>query len=60
MKRITIFFAILILAYLSGSFYSASFDVSIWELETRGTVVIAGLFIAFAVSTFPFIENIFE
>jgi hypothetical protein len=60
MKRIIIFFATLLIAYLSGAFYSASFNIADWEEVSRGTVVIFGLFVALAASSFPFIEEIFK
>lgn len=60
MKRIIIFFAMLLLSYLCGSFYSASFNISEWEESCRGAAIIFGFIIAFAVSSFPFIEDIFE
>jgi protein-S-isoprenylcysteine O-methyltransferase Ste14 len=57
MKRINIFFAILLLSYLCGSFYSVSFNISEWEESCRCVVIVVGLLIAFAVSSFPYIND---
>jgi hypothetical protein len=60
MKRMYVFFTVLLLAYLAGAFYSLNFDISLWESETRGLVVVLGLFIGFAISSFPFIDELFK
>ncbi len=58
MKRVIIFLSVLILAYLCGVFYSLSFDISFWTKETRATVITLGMFTAFAISSFPYIDEI--
>jgi ABC-type multidrug transport system permease subunit len=60
MKRITIFLAILLIAYLSGAFYSTSFNIAEWEAKCRAIVVILGLFSAISMCISPFIDEIFK
>jgi hypothetical protein len=60
MKRILIFIAVLIFAYLCGAFFSMSFDISFWTKNTRGAVVLFGFTFAFALASFPYIDEIFK
>jgi hypothetical protein len=60
MKRVVIFILVLIMAYLSGAFYSLSFDISYWSELCRCVVICIGLFFALSISTFPYIDKFFE
>jgi len=58
MKRIIIFFAILILAYLSGAFGNASFNIADWSEYSRVIVAVLGLFIASMIATCTFLDDL--
>lgn len=57
MKRIIIFFAILIFFYLTGSFINISFDASKWTMECRTVLCVIGIFSSAMVSTFPGLDD---
>lgn len=60
MKRFFIFIIILIITYLCGCFYEATFNINIWGKDTRASVVVIGNIIGLIIVSYPHIEELFK
>jgi hypothetical protein len=60
MKRLTIFTAALMFNYLLGCFYSAHFDISLWTLGTRVTILFFGVSFSFILAIFTSLNKLTE
>jgi len=57
MKRVIIFFGLLIFFYLIGAFINVSFDISKWAIEFRGVISFLGVTMSFLFCTYPGIDD---
>ena len=60
MKRIKIFIIVLIISYLMGAFYNASFNINLWSAVSRLITLVFGVIFSVAISTFPNIDELYK
>jgi hypothetical protein len=60
MKRLILFIISFLIIYLLGSFYNCSFNIHIWNEESRFVTAILGGLLGLIVSTHPYPEDLFK